>query len=128
MTAWGVAENVRAAERIGLLVALAGAMPLIPHANTAHFHGIQADEYWLEGTLELLRRCDGGVFLPKWRQSSGSVGEFRVAGSLSIPRLALDDFPESAYQREITNFVEWVSRGQVHQAEERRDAGQTAAD
>lgn len=76
-TAWEIAENVRAAEREGLEVARMGAAPLIPHANTAHFHGQCTDDFWLEATLELAMRCDAAITVAgdEWRRSSGSVGE-----------------------------------------------------
>lgn len=117
-TAWDIAENIRAAERVGLLVARAGAMPLIPHANTAHFHGQCDDQFWLDGTLELLRRCDGAVFIHRWRDSSGSLGEFREAGRLLIPRLQLDAYPEYLHQEEINTFVERIRCGKEHNPEE----------
>lgn len=68
---WIVAENVRRAEQLGYEVAKRGAMPLIPHANTAHFNGTMTDQFWLEGTQELLTRCDALVVLPLWEQSVG---------------------------------------------------------
>ncbi|HVZ89589.1 MAG TPA: DUF1937 family protein [Polyangia bacterium] len=73
--AWLVAENIRAAERVGYEVASLGLMPLIPHANTAHFDGTMSPEFWLEGTMELLRRCDAIVMVPGWEQSQGAVAE-----------------------------------------------------
>jgi hypothetical protein len=89
-TAWGIAENVRAAERFGLEVARLGAMPLIPHANTAHFHGEGDDQVWIEGTLELMRRCDAAVFIPGWPRSKGSQGEWDECSLRRIPKLDLD--------------------------------------
>ena len=58
---WEVAENVRNAERLGLEVAKLGAMPLIPHKNTENFDGLLTDEFWIEGTKELLRRADAAI-------------------------------------------------------------------
>lgn len=87
-TAWGIAQNVRAAEAAGLDVARLGAMPLIPHANTAHFHGELSDEFWLAGTLELLSRCDA-VFVFNWtahaERSVGTRGEIAEAAQLGLP-------------------------------------------
>lgn len=60
-TQWGIAENVRRAERAGYIVALHGAMPVIPHANTQNFHGICTPGFWYAGTMELLKRCDFAV-------------------------------------------------------------------
>ena len=84
-TAWRVAENIRAAERVGMKVAELGAMPLIPHANTANFDGTMSDRFWIDGTAELLLRCDALVTTERWRASSGAVGEVELAHKHSIP-------------------------------------------
>ena len=84
-TAWGIAQNVRHAEEIGLMVAQAGAMPLIPHANTANFHGEGSDQLWLDGTLELMRRCDVVVLTPDWQRSSGARAERDEAERIGLP-------------------------------------------
>jgi len=86
-TAWDIAENVRAAERAGLAIARLGAMPLIPHANTAHFHGEGDDAFWLAGTLELMRRCDAVyVYNPAHLDTSeGTRTEFLTAMAAKIP-------------------------------------------
>jgi len=83
--AWEVAENVRAAERVGFEVAEAGYVPLIPHANTAHFDGTLTDDFWIEATAELLRRCDALVLVPGWQSSTGAKGEIELAHELGIP-------------------------------------------
>ena len=85
--AWTIAENVRAAERVGLEVARAGHMPVIPHANTHLFHGVSevSDELWYEGTLELMRRCDAAVLVPGWQNSKGTKKEIKEAFLLGLP-------------------------------------------
>lgn len=84
-TPWDVAENVRRAERLGLEVAKLGAMPLIPHANTAHFDGQLTGQFWVDGTLELMRRCDAVVLVRGWGDSSGTLGEIAEAQRFGIP-------------------------------------------
>jgi hypothetical protein len=78
-TSWGIEQNVRAAERVGIYVARLGVMPLIPHANTRHFHGECTDEFWYAGTLELLKRCDGIIMCEGWSDSKGARAEFEYA-------------------------------------------------
>jgi hypothetical protein len=84
-TAWRIAENIRSAEQVGYQVAECGCMPLIPHANTAHFHGEFDDQFWLDGTLELMRRCDAVMLIPRWDESSGACKEKAVAEDLGLP-------------------------------------------
>ena len=84
-TPWAIAENVREAERWGLLVAEHGGMPVIPHANTALFHGQLDAEFWYEGTLALMRACDGVFLMPRWLESRGARIEAEEATMRCIP-------------------------------------------
>jgi hypothetical protein len=84
-TPWGIAENVREAERWGLLVAEHGGMPVIPHANTHLFHGQLDAEFWYEGTMALMRACDGVFLMPRWRESRGALAEAQKATLCGIP-------------------------------------------
>jgi nucleoside 2-deoxyribosyltransferase len=86
-TTWAVQQNVRAAEEAGLEVAKLGAMPLIPHANTAHFDGLLTEDFWLEGTAALLRRCDAVYVFNREHldTSSGTRYEVLLAIARAIP-------------------------------------------
>jgi len=84
-TAWDIENNIRRAEELGFEVAKAGAMPLIPHANTRWFHGQCTAEFWYEGTLELLRRCDAIILVKDWDTSKGARGEEAEAKRLGLP-------------------------------------------
>jgi len=55
-----------------------------PHKNTAYMGGLQPDKYFLDGTLELLRRCDYIYLLPNWETSAGAVAEEKEARRLNI--------------------------------------------
>jgi len=81
---WEVKQNVRRAEGISLEVAKLGAMPLCPHKNTENFDGLLSDDFWIEGTKELLRRSDAAIALPGWPASMGSVGEVEEAAVRGI--------------------------------------------
>lgn len=85
-THWDLLQNVRQAERLGLEVAKRGAMPLIPHNNTANFNGLLSEDFWVEGTKELLRRADAAITVEaiggEWQKSVGSVGEVREMGEV----------------------------------------------
>lgn len=84
-TPWQVELNIFAARLNGAMAAKAGLMPLIPQANTAHFDGVQDDKFWLDGTLELMRRCDAVLVVPNDGSSKGTNGEIEEARRLGIP-------------------------------------------
>lgn len=83
--AWEVERNIRRAEEVAFRVAEAGAMPLCPHSMTRYFDGTLTDAHWLEGTMELLRRCDGVVMVRGWEESSGATKEKVHALTRGIP-------------------------------------------
>jgi len=83
--AWAVEQNVRQAEAVAYSVFKAGAVALCPHTNTRFFDGSLPDSVFLEGTLELMRRCDGVLVLPNSARSSGTLGEIQEAVRLGIP-------------------------------------------
>lgn len=94
--AWEVENNIRVAERAAFVIASNGMMPLCPHANSRFFHGTLTEEFWIEGTMELMRRCDAVYFCEDWDESVGSVGEMNEAIGLEMPIF-----------EDIEELVEW---------------------
>lgn len=82
---WDVVQNIRRAEELALRVWRAGASCMCPHKNTAFFGGAAADSVWLEGDLEMVRRCDAVVCVPGWQKSAGARGEVACATRHGIP-------------------------------------------
>lgn len=82
---WEVEQNVRRAETLALEVWRSGAAALCPHANTRFFDKAGDDKVFLEGTMEMLRRCNGMVLVPGWEKSSGTKAEIREALEKHIP-------------------------------------------
>ncbi len=62
-TAWGIEQNIRAAETAGLELmrrAHANGTPcaaVIPHTMYRHFQGALPDDAWLKADLAILERC-----------------------------------------------------------------------
>lgn len=84
---WEIEQNIRRAEEAAHKIWLSGkAAAICPHCETRYFQGSAPDVVWLEGTLELLRRCDAALFLPGWEDSVGACGEYEEATTYSIPR------------------------------------------
>lgn len=83
--AFGIQQNVMAAMALGLEVWRHGGVALIPHANTFCFQNSAPDDVWLEGDLELLRRCDAVLMTPDWGRSAGARAEEAFARDIDIP-------------------------------------------
>ena len=86
-TGWGIEQNVRRAEDVGIYIARLGAMPVIPHANTRYFADECTPEFWYAGTLELLKRCDAIIMCEGWADSKGAreeYGEARTRGNMMV--------------------------------------------
>ena len=84
-TAWDIECNVRRAEEAALEVARAGAMLLVPHANTRFFHGQLDDKFWIDGTIALLRKSDAVLMIGEWTRSRGACGEQEEAKCIGLP-------------------------------------------
>lgn len=69
-----------------------GFFPVTPHLNTAHFERLTGldvveDAYWLDGTAELLKRCDAVLMtrVDAAKVSSGTANEILLALKLGKP-------------------------------------------
>src|SRR5512143_3243137 len=82
--AWAIENNIRRAEELALEVWAMGAVALCPHANTRFYQGALPDEVWLEGDLELLRRCDVILMVPGWQESQGAMVEKKSAEQFGL--------------------------------------------
>lgn len=84
----GVEANIRKAEALALEVAALGVMPACPHSNTSHpsFETVQDYDFWIAGTMKLLRRCDIVVFTDDYALSKGACGEEADAMKRGQPR------------------------------------------
>ena len=75
----GVRTNIRLAEQWAIALAKKGYMPVTPHMQTAHFELLAptvSDEFWLAGTMELLRACPAIFLIPEnWWCSKGARAE-----------------------------------------------------
>lgn len=84
-TEWDVYCNIHHARTLGMEVARLGGCPLIPQSNTAFMGGPVPDQFWLDATLELLRRADAVMLVWNWQGSEGAKLEVAEAKRLGIP-------------------------------------------
>jgi nucleoside 2-deoxyribosyltransferase len=91
-TPWDVECNIRRAEELALQVNQLGCFAMVPHTMTRFFDKQCTDQHWLDGTLEMMRRCDGVIFAADWQRSSGARAEHDEALRLGMPLFyAIDD-------------------------------------
>ncbi len=100
-----VESNIQAAIFVGRLCAEKGWYPVIPHSNTAHFEALVDvnDEFYLEGTLELMRRCDAVVMVPGFGQSVGAMAEHDEAHKLFMTVYRFPEHVPDMVVREVAN-------------------------
>lgn len=103
----GVALNIQRAERVALCVWACGAVAFCPHKNTAHFGGALPDTAWLEGGLEMVRRCDALVLVDGGEKSEGTKAEKALAEELGLPVFHQSDL------NDWDKFSHWVRTGEV---------------
>lgn len=85
---WAVEQNVRRAETLALEAWRLGCAVICPHTNTRFFDGAAEDALWLEGDIEILRRCDAVLLTDNWMKSIGAIAEVEVARDAKIPVFA----------------------------------------
>jgi len=93
--AWEVEQNIRRAEALALEAWRCGCAVICPHTNTRFFSGAAPDPVWLDGDLEMLRRCDAILMTPDWKRSSGATKEWELARELDMAVLySIEDLKE----------------------------------
>lgn len=83
-TQWGITQNVHAAKEALASAARERLYVVCPHTMTADFQGVAPDEFWLDMTLEMMRRCDA-VWVFSTGRSTGTEVEVAEAERLGKP-------------------------------------------
>ena len=84
-TIHGIVENIRKAEAVAIELWKYGYAVITPHLNSRLMDGVCPDKVWLDGGLEILRRCDLIVLLEGWESSEGARDECIQAELIGIP-------------------------------------------
>lgn len=101
---WRVNANVNRAECVATMVWEAGHYALCPHANTRYASSRVTDAQYLDGTMEMMRRCDAVLVLPKHGESEGTMGEIADAEARGIPVVKMLDYSA----REVRQCIDIV--------------------
>jgi hypothetical protein len=75
----GVSKNIKLAREASKKLWQQGYAVICPHMNTAHFDGICPDDYFLDGDIEMMIRCDAVYLLKNWEESEGAREEHNIA-------------------------------------------------
>lgn len=83
----GVSKHILQASEAALLAWHEGWAVVCPHKNSAGFQHVQSipRKTWIEGDLEILRRCDAICMFGYWTGSRGACLEYSLARDLGIP-------------------------------------------
>lgn len=105
-----VRRNVERMRDVGLIVAAyTGGYPVIPHTMTCDFDKQLTDDFWLDGTMAMLRRCDAILLTSYWARSQGAIAENKVAEQIGLPRF----FEVDGYDKLREWVGQWVHKQQV---------------
>ena len=91
-----VATNIAAARSVATHLWSLGYAVICPHLNSAFMSGVAPEETFLEGGLEMIRRCDMLVLVEGWQASEGTAREIEVAREHGIPVFSDIEFVPSA--------------------------------
>lgn len=83
-----VRNNITAARKVGVQVCKKGYSVIIPHSNTGLFDFAlpsTPDRFWLDATMELLKRSDLIVLCPGYKASAGTLAEIKEAEKRGLP-------------------------------------------
>lgn len=85
-TPWLVEQNIRLAEDYMMRVWKMGAVGVCPHTMCRFSDKELPDALVLQGTVDLLKRCDAVLMVEEnWKMSSGAINERLVALAAKIP-------------------------------------------
>jgi hypothetical protein len=77
-------NNIEVARQHSIKLWEQGYAVVCPHLNTAFMDGACDDSVWLNGDLEILKRCDAIYMLPNWQESVGATNELKLAKKLGL--------------------------------------------
>ncbi len=75
----GIMANVQRARVVAARVVAHGAFPVTPHFLGDGIEDAGTPQFWCDGTLALMRRCDAVMVVPESGESKGTTQEIREA-------------------------------------------------
>ena len=103
--AWALEQNIRTAEYAAYNVAQKGASFICPHTNSRNFDGTITDQFWLDATMELMRRCDAVLVV-------GIAPEKSVGTTLEIIEAHRTGLPVFKGTKAMSHLQRWLETGE----------------
>ena len=102
-----VGDNIANARKAAISIWENGHYAICPHLNTAYFDVDckLAEDKYLEGCIEILKRCDFAIFIPGWQYSKGSLIEKEFCENNDIPYHLLGSWPDAKRWSEILKAI-----------------------
>jgi hypothetical protein len=113
---WGLPGrviNIIRARRWAKLYWRCGYAAVCPHSNSALMDGVVPDILFLNGGLEILKKCDMVVMIPGWEKSEGAIKEREFALKVGVPVTYGDDYPKKSEVLFPANKVNLYSTNEV---------------
>jgi len=79
-----VQQNIEKASDVAFKYWEKGFAVICPHKNTSFFDSDIPDKVFLDGDLEILKKCDGIVMMKDWDKSVGAINELKLAKELKL--------------------------------------------
>lgn len=79
--------NIQVARNEAEFVWSRGGIAVCPHLNSAWMSGICPEEYFYDGYIELVKRCDALYTCWNWQDSKGAMLEVEAAKKMDMPVL-----------------------------------------
>ena len=86
-----IEQNIANARMAAIRLWKAGYAVICPHMNSARMDGECPDDYFLEGDLEILKRCDIIYMLKNWEESEGASAELSLAKEIGLEVIYEDE-------------------------------------
>jgi len=91
-----VTENIEIAKKVAIELWSKGHSVICPHTNSGFFENGSSITYdmFLNGYLEIMRRCDVIIMLENWKDSKGATIEYNYAKELKKPIYFYPSIPD----------------------------------
>jgi len=75
----GIIVNIWKARQLAKKLWAKGIYTITPHLNSALMDSVCDPQVFLDGDIEIMKRCNYVLLIPKWTDSKGTINEIKIA-------------------------------------------------